>query len=189
MRHCAYLVTALLGLAALVPPTTSAQMLVGLRSEWGDLETWTHALESSRETELGLGLQLNGSTGTTLVAFMGRLSLRDPKTPPRDLDVQVGTGKMTNPNLVRRSILTFLADEGTPKARTVDLSSQLRVDNPSPGAIITDGVSRIDAADFVRLASATKLKATVLGFDVTFRQDQITALKSLATRLQMRVGQ
>jgi hypothetical protein len=172
--------------ATLTPARTAAQMLTGLRSEWGDLETWTHAVESTRESELGLGLQLNG--GTTLVAFMGRLSARDPRTPPRDLGVQVGTGKMTNSTLIRRPVLNFVIDEGTDKRKSVDLSGRLNVDNPAPGAIITDAVSRIDATDFLQLAGAAKIRGTILGIDVTFRPDQIAALKSFAERLQFKVS-
>jgi hypothetical protein len=191
MRRITHLSAALLGLALVTgagaPGTTSAQMLVGLRAEWGDLETWTHAIESSRESELGMGLHLTGPTGMTLVAFMGRLSARDPRTPPRDLDVQVSTGKMTNPTLLRRGVLSFTADEGTARSRTIDLGANLKVDDPSPGAVISDGVSRIDASDFLRLASATTIRGNVLGFEITFRQDQISALKAFATRLQFRV--
>jgi hypothetical protein len=169
------------------PTRAAAQMLQGLRSEWGDLETWTRAIESSRESELGLGLQLNGSAGTTLVAFMGRLSARDPRTPPRDLDIQVGTHKMTNPNLLRRPSLTFLMDEGTDKRKSVDLGPSLKVDDPSPGAIISDGIARIDAADFLAMANAKKIKGNVFGFDVTLRSDQIAAIRALAERLQMKL--
>ncbi len=184
-RLVGVLVGAVVVLGLVVPRVSFAQALVGLRSEWGDLETWTHALTSSRESELGLGLQVTGSTGTTLLAFMGRRSLRSPTTPPDRIGVQVGTGKMTNPNLIRRATLSFLLDEGTDKATAVNLTSSLRVDNPTPGAIITDGVAEMSPDDFTRLAQAKTVKTDVLGFEGMLRPDQIAAIKMLAAQLHL----
>lgn len=172
------------GLTARAAP---AQMLVGLRAEWGDMETWTHAIESSRETELGLGLHVAGKDGMTLLAFMGRLSTRDPRTPPTVIDVQVSTGRLTNPTLVRRSVLAFVADPDVATRRAFDLSSSLRVDNPSPGAIINDGVATMAPSDFARLARAEVVDTTILGFEGSLNKGQVAAIKALAERLHLPV--
>ena len=56
--------TTVVGLAALAAVvlgmgTPSAQVLAGLRAEWGDLATWTRALDT-RDVEHGLGLHAAG---------------------------------------------------------------------------------------------------------------------------------
>jgi hypothetical protein len=177
------------GLAAMLAATTglaatNAQVLAGLRSEWADLSTWSRALEN-RDIEHGLGLHANGAAGQTMIAFMGIVSSRNPTAPPRELSVQVSTGRMTNPNLMRAARLTLVADEGTPNAKTIDLSSRLTVDNPAPGMIITDGIGRISADEFARLAIAKSIKGNILGFDFTLRADQVAAIKAHAVRLKI----
>jgi hypothetical protein len=186
-RFIGIILTLTLGGVVAGAAAPTGQMLVGLRAEWQDLETWSHAIESTRETELGLGLHVTGKDGTTLIAFMGRLSARDPRQAPQTIDVQVSTGRMTNPALVRRAVLSFVLDDDTQDRKALDLSSALRVDNPSPGAIITDGVATMDPKDLVRLASAKTARSTILGFDGTLRENQIVAIKALAERLHLPV--
>lgn len=162
----------------------SAQVLTGLRAEWGDLSTWSRALDN-RDIEQGLGLHANGAAGQTLIAFTAIVPARSPAASPRELSVQVSTGKMTNPNLVRSPRLTIVADEGAPNAKTIDLSSRLTVDNPAPGMIITDGIGRISADEYARLAAAKSIKGNIIGFDFTLRADQVAAIKAHAVRLKL----
>lgn len=184
MRRVVSVLAACVGVLAAATPSTSAQVLAGLRSEWGDLSTWTRVLDT-RDVEHGLGLHASGPSGQTMIAFMGVLSARDPNLAPRELSLQVSTGRMTNPNLVRVSRLVIVADEGAPNARTLDLTSRLVVDNPSPGAIITDGVGRIAGADFARLATAKSITGNILGFDFSLRADQVAAIKAFAGRVKL----
>lgn len=184
MRRIAVLVAALTGLVVSTAPRVSGQVLAGLRAEWADLATWTRALEN-REVEHGLGLHLSGPSGQTLMAFTGVLSARDPNLPPKELGIQVSTGRMTNPNLMRIPRLEIVADAGAPNAKSFELTSRLIVDNSSPGAIISDGVARIASADFARLAAAKSIKGNILGFDFTLRADQVAALKAFAVRVKV----
>lgn len=184
MRRVMCLLVASFAVVVTLAPTPSAQALVGLRSEWGDLSTWTRA-QGNSEVEHGLGLHTNGPAGQTMMAFMAVLATRDPNVPPKELTVQVSTGRMTNPNLVRTARLVIVADEGAANARTVDLTSRLIVDNPSPGAIITDAVGRIAGADVARLATAKTIKGNILGFDFTLRADQVAAIKAFAVRVKL----
>jgi hypothetical protein len=179
---------AILGAALLSAPLVSGaapQQLAMMRAEWGDLETWSHVLQESRQTELGLGLHAAGPAGTTYLAFTGRLSARNPRTPPREIGVQAAIGRLSNPTVVRRPSLLFLLDAKEAKPLQIDLSSQLTVDDPNPGGSVENAVTTMRAEDFVRLASAKTLSADVLGFETTLREDQIAAMREFAGRLHL----
>ena len=167
------------------PARTDAQTVTGLFANWADLETWTHYLESSKENELGLGLQVNGPGGTMLIAFLGRLDTREPLKPPADVGVQVAASERANPNTLRSSTLTFVLDDKGEHPGVLDFSASLLVDNPAPGAAANNGITHIPVKDFLRLASAVTLHATILGFDVDFRADQIRAMRALAAKLHL----
>ncbi|MEO7189743.1 MAG: hypothetical protein ABI051_01655 [Vicinamibacterales bacterium] len=180
---------ALIGLAAsavmLLGSVPAAQTLKPLRAEWRDLENWAHYLEASRETELGLGLQVAGPTGITFVGFIGRLDIRDPTTPPQEVTLQVATGKTSNPNVIRRATVVLLADARTTKPLEFDLSPRLIVDDPAPGAVVENGIVHLRAAEFARLAAAETLTGNVFGFDIVFRADQLAAMQAHAERLHI----
>jgi hypothetical protein len=156
-----------------------------MRAEWSDLESWSRYDESARENELGLGLQVAGPSGMTLVAFTGRLPIRTPVVPPREVGVQIAVGKFTNPNQVRRPTLMFVADPGTDDVVRFDLSDRLNVDDPTPGGGVENGTAMMRVSDFVRIASSTKLAADILGFEATFRADQIIAIRQFGQRLRV----
>ena len=172
-----------LALAAVLAGTSAgaSQGLTGVQANWRDLETWTHILEATKENELGLGLQPSG----TLVAFLGRLSIASPRVPPREIRVQIAVSPAANPNLVRRSTLTFLVDSGTDTRTTLDLSSRLIVDDSTPGGNLQNGIATMAASDFVRLAHAKTVSGNVFGFDVTFTRDQIAAMRAFAAKVHL----
>jgi hypothetical protein len=178
---CWIAVTALL----LVGPHVHArgQILAGVQANWKDLETWSRAEPSTRQTELGLGLH---PIGGAVVAFLGRLSVTDPSRPPSELRIHVAPAYMTNPNVLRTATLIFLADAGEERQRRIDVSAGLIADDATAGGIIQNAIGPIRAADFVRLTQAERLTANVLGFDVTFRPDQIRAMQEFAKRLSLR---
>jgi hypothetical protein len=161
------------------------QIWAGLQANWTDGQTWSTYLEASRETELGLGLQLTGPSGTVPIAFLGRLSVRDPRVPPREIQVQAAVGYLGNPNVIRTSLLTLLADAKTNRRLALDLTARLVVDDQAPGGIIQNGLATIRSAELARLAEAETLSGNVLGFEVFFRPDQIRALRAFAERLHL----
>lgn len=165
--------------------TEPRQIWAGLQANWTDGQSWSTYLEASRETELGLGLQLTGPSGTVPVAFLGRVSVRDPRALPREIQVQAAVGYLGNPTLVRTSVLTLIADATSDRRLALDLSARLVVDDQAPGGIIQNGLATIRAAELVRLAEAETLSGNVLGFEVFFRPDQIRALRAFAERLRL----
>lgn len=171
--------------AALVVASVSAQRLAMMRAEWSDLESWSRYDESTRENELGLGLHVSGPSGATFVAFTGRLLVRSPSVPPTQIGVQVAVGKLSNPNIVRRPALMFVADAGTDELFRLDVSPRLNVDDPTPGGGVENGTAMIRSTDFVRIARAKKLAADVLGFEAVFREDQLKAMLQFAERLHI----
>ena len=184
IRAAALLIIAVAGVLAARPAAIHAQTATGLVANWKDLEAWTHYLDASKENELGLGLHVTGPGGTMLMAFLGRLDTREGARPPSDVGVQVAASERVNPNTLRSATLIFVADDGAEHHRMFDLSPTL-VDNPAPGAAPNNGVTRLPAKDYMVLASAVTLHATILGFDVDFRADQIRAMRALAARLHL----
>jgi hypothetical protein len=170
-------------------PVSHAQTLKPLRAEWRDLETWGRYLEASRETEVGVGLQVAGPQGTMLVGFTGRLDIRNATAPPSEVTIQIGTAHSSNPNVVRRPTAVLRLDEKIADRKLVlDLTPRLIVDNPSPGgpgAIVENGVATIRAADFVRLCSAETLTGEAFGFELVFRPDHVAAIHDLGVRLNL----
>jgi hypothetical protein len=178
-------VVVLMATLAVRAHVVGAQGLAGLQANWKDLETWSHAMPDAGETELGLGLQPPGSSGV-LMAFLGTRDLRNPRKAPATVRVQVATSPVASSTLVRRPTLVFIADPGTERRVALDLTPLLTVDDPTPGGNIQNGVASMPAADFVRLANARAVAASVFGFDVTLRADQIEAMHAFAARLGLR---
>jgi len=162
-----------------------AQSATGYRASWGDLETWSRLIESSRENEVGVGLQAAGPGGVMFVAFTARIDTREPNVPPREVVVQVATPPRTNPNAIHTPTLSFTVDEKTDKRAVIDLTSRLTVDNPAPGSELKDGTARMRLPDFTRILNAETVKANVFGLDVTLRPDQIRAIRAFAERLRL----
>jgi hypothetical protein len=170
-------------LLTMLPATgIGRQGLVGVQANWRDLQTWSRLIESSRENELGLGLQPQGAA---MIAFLGRLSISNPRQAPREVRVHVAPASMANSTVMRTKTLTFVADAGTDKQTKIDASAGLIADDPTPGGIIENAMGPIRAADFIRLTQATTLQANILGFDVVFRPDQIRAMQTFAQRLYL----
>ena len=188
-RNAAVLCAAVAGALLAIVPVGHAQALKPVRAEWRDLETWGRYLEASRETELGVGLQVAGPQGTMLVGFIGRLDVRNATAPPLEVALQIGTGHTSNPNVVRRPTAVLRVDEQiVDRKLQLDLTPRLIVDNPSPGgpgSIVENGVATIRAADFVRLCEAETLTGNAFGFEVIFRPDQVAAIRALGERLNL----
>jgi len=171
----------------LITPT-AAQQLMGVRAEWGDLQTWTTDISNTREQEVGLGLHLSGSSGGTLLAFIARVDTRQPNQAPDEMVAQVAIGSLTNPNALRQPTLSFVLDDGEGNTSGLDLTGRLIVDDSTPGGSVQNGVAVFPASDFVDLASAEAVGADVLGFDAELRQDQIRAIRAFAERLNLDTG-
>jgi hypothetical protein len=173
-----------------VPLTASvhAQLAVGLAANWADLATWTHPDDGAREDEVGLGLQTPGPTGIMFVAFTARLSRRERHAPPAAVAVQVGAPIAANSSIVRTSTLTFTIENAAHERHVINLGSRLRVDAPLGGGPIENGIAQLTPAEYQRLAGARTLAANVIGFDVTFRPDQLRAMRTFAARLRLAVA-
>jgi hypothetical protein len=57
------------------------------------------------------------------------------------------------------------------------------VDDPTPGGSVENATAMFPVADFVRLATAKKVVADVLGFEAQLRDDQIAAVRRFAESL------
>ncbi len=179
-------VLALAAIAAVtsLPAVPRAQSVTGVSPNWGDLQPFTRSITASREVEHGLGLHFSGPDGVMMVSFAGRLSLRT-MAAPASLSVVMAPPVMTNPNLIRKPTLVFVADDKTGDREVVDASGSVRVDDPAPGATVRSATGRIGAGDFVRLSKAKTLTAEVFGSMTTVRPEQIEAMKALADKLRL----
>ncbi len=169
-----------------------AQSLTGLRPSWSDLETWNRRGMDIRETEVGVGFHLTGTGGTMLLSFAAVVNSRSPSAPPAEVMVTAGAPFDSNPNTVRSGSLAFLAEiedvvKKTVQRKTIDLSSRLTLDNPSPGARPENGTARMSIDQFTDLVKARAIAARVFGVDVAFRPDQVKAVQAFAERIRVRV--
>jgi hypothetical protein len=159
---------------------------------WGDLDTWTRYVPVTDETEVGLGLKTAGEQTSMLIAFSARLKGRTPSQPPNDVLVHASAGVSVNARAARTKTLKFVlpANGGRPQAdgAVIDLSSRLMgADAPTPGTQVNFATAPIAPAEFLRIARCGQPTATVLGVDVTFRPDQLKALRAFANQILLKV--
>jgi hypothetical protein len=170
-----------LGLAA----SPAGQSVTGVVPNWSDLETWSRPIPGAREVEHGVGLHVSGPGGTMLLSFSGRLSLRTLR-PPASLLVVLAPPLLSNPNVIRKPTLIFVADDGTKEREVIDATASVRVDDPAPGAIVRSATGRVSAPSFLRLTEAKMIAGEVFGAEVAFRPDQMKALQDLAAKLKLK---
>lgn len=182
-RHRTALVATLAVAASLALPR--AQSVTGVVPNWSDLETWARASSAARDVEHGLGLHLTGPGGTMLLSFAGRISLRNP-APPSSLLVVMAPPLLSNPNVIRKPTLIFVADDGSKDREAFDVSSSVQVDDPAPGAIVRSATGRLPTKAFLRLTEAKTIKAEVFGTEVIVRPDQLEAMQTLAGKLKLK---
>jgi hypothetical protein len=159
---------------------SARQISAGILATSKDLDTWTNYYDDSRQTEKGLSLVLGGKGGEMRLSFSARLEGRFPKSPPASVRIQASADPRINPNTQRTPALEFLVDAKEKKPWSIDLTSELTVDNPAPGAMVNDAIGHIRGADFTRLVKAKTIRANIFMVDVEFRQDQIRALEKYA---------
>lgn len=164
----------------------AGQQPAGMLASWGDLETWSRHDERTDEGEAGLGLQLQGPTGTMLLSFSARFPGKVALRAPDSVVIQAAVTPSANPNVLRTPTLVFLLDVKTPRAATMDVSQRMSVDAPGPGQVVSNGRASISPEEYLRLVGATTLHAKVLGLDVEFRREQLRAMRDFGERLHIR---
>lgn len=163
----------------------SGQSAAGVMPTWADLESWSRPIVATRQVEHGLGLQVPSAGGIVMMSFSGRVDSRSSTTPASDVMVVIAPPPTANPNVVRTLQLRLLADPGTNRAVSLDLSGSLVTDDPAPGAIVRSATGTMRAVDFVKIAAATSLKGNAFGSELAFSGDQVKAMLALARRLRL----
>jgi hypothetical protein len=166
-----------------------------LPAAWGDLDTWSRYIPASDETEVGLGLKPAGPKAPMLIAFSARLKGAAPTQAPGEIFVHASAGVQGRH---RSNTLKFVLKPSSnggqaavsgPNAPVIDLSSRLGTDDQSPGARVNFATATIASTEFLRIARSGEPTATVLGVDVTFRPDQMRAIRAFASRIFLKVGE
>lgn len=163
------------------------QIEAGDLATWADLSTWVIPNRETQQTEVGMGLVLDGPSGAMRLAFFITRPARGGDAEPTSVGFRVASSLRMNPNLLRAPVLTFLArvrnDEDELEDVELDLTAAMRVDNPAPGAAITSGVGQITPDAFKTLARAEELTGTVLGAPVEFRDEQREAVRAFRDKV------
>jgi hypothetical protein len=167
------------------PASLAGQGVPGMRATWGDLQTWARPVEGTTNITHGLGLQVSGGGGTMFLAFEGDVALRQPQ-PVRSVGVMAAAPFTSNPNLLRPAVLSLLVTNIKKERKTFDLSSRMTVDNPAPGAMVSNGVLTMRADEFVEVMSAETVTGNIFGVDIALRPDQVKAVRALGERLGLR---
>jgi len=165
----------------------SPQIQAGDLANWADRSTWSTPDAASRQTEVGMGLVVGGSSGSMRLAFYVLQPTRGVAPEPSSIGVRVASSLRMNPNLLRTPTLIFntttVDEEDGVEEAEIDLSPTLRVDNPAPGAAVTSGLSRLTAEQFITIAEADEMEGTILGAAVEFREDQLDAIRAFRERV------
>jgi hypothetical protein len=164
-----------------------------LPAAWGDLDTWSRYIASTDETEVGLGLKPASSKASMLIAFSARLKGATPSQAPGEIFVHISAGVQGRH---RSNTLKFVLNPSSngrpvassgPSAPVIDLSSRLGADDQAPDARVNFATARLASAEFLRIARSGEPAATILGVDVTFRPDQLRAIRAFASRIFLKV--
>jgi hypothetical protein len=150
-----------------------------------DLETWTRDVGEVPDIEHGLGLHVSGDF-TMLVTFAGTRLRRDPRAPVKEVVVIAKPAAGLDPGRVLSPTLMFLATGKDKKQVAVNVTDRVTTYPPGPFATMPASVSAraaLTAEEFLKLVDATDLRANMLGMQVTFRPDQIKALRALGERV------
>lgn len=175
-------------MAGVVLLTTSmrAQFDAGSLASWKDLDVWTRYDETSRQTEMGLGLIPSGPFGSMRLSFESKLEGRRPSKPATSVTVRIAPTALLNPNTIRAAVLRFEVDEKKKERIVIDLSPQLVSLDATPGSYISSASVLVTMDELNRLAIAETIKADVMGIAVEFNAAQIRALKAYAGRVGLR---
>jgi hypothetical protein len=163
-----------------------AQFDAGPLANWVDLATWTRYDETSRMTEMGLGLIPTGPFGTMRVSLEARLDGRRPSKPPTTISLRLAPPAMLSPNQVRSTTLRFEVDEKRKDRIVFELSDRVVSLDATPGSYVSSANAALTIEEFERLARAETLKADVLGIVVEFSAAQLKALRTYADRVMLR---
>jgi hypothetical protein len=176
--------------AGAVAPETDGdwrQAQAGYLATWADLSTWETTNPDTRQTEIGLGLVLDGRSGGMRLAFFVARPPGGRARTPGAVGFRVAAGARLSPTLLRTPTIVFTArvpgGKDTLETVKLDLSSAMTVDNPAPGAAITSAVGSMPARDFQTLADARALSAVLLGAPVEFRDNQRAALRDFRDKV------
>jgi hypothetical protein len=179
MGHLAtsIVVLSVVGLSAAAP------QILPVRHVWKDLETWTRYNETTRTTEVGLGLQPGGPTGAVAMAFTANFPGRTPAPPATEVTALVSMGYLASPNVIRNAVLTFLLDEGLSKWTALDLSPRFVGDELPPTTNLRSGLARMTPEEYQRVTRARAVKVNVMGTEVTLSRAQLDAMRAYARRV------
>jgi hypothetical protein len=165
----------------------SAQIPSGILGGNKDLETWTRDVGSGPDTEHGLGLQLKGPMGTVNASFTATILRSELRgTLPRYVDVTMSPSFDVDPNRTLTLNLEFVLTDKDKKQTTIVASDRMKAYPPGPygpGARPVGASATLTPEEFIRIAQAQSLRATVVGMPVQFRPDQLKALLTLARRV------
>jgi hypothetical protein len=161
-------------------PPIAAPSLIG----WKDLETWTREVAGPANVEFGLGLQLSGKDGTVSAGFaVTRLKEAFNATPK--YSVAVTLIPAFNPNRVRWTTASVVVTGADKKKTPIDMSGRITTYPPGPfgaGDGPLNAQISMTAEEFLVLADAVTATGDLLSVPVTFRADQIRALRALGQR-------
>jgi hypothetical protein len=175
----------------LVQAQSSQRQFDQLPAAWGDLDSWSRYLPATDETELGMGLKTAGQKTTMLIAFSARMKGVSPTQPASEVFVHASAGVQSNGREGRNKTLRFVlasgpangSRTGSASSPVLDLSSRLGADDETPGARVNFATAKLAPAEFLRIVRSGQPTATVLGVDVTFRPDQLEALRAFADQI------
>jgi hypothetical protein len=183
VRLRALLVAAVLFVAA---TPAYAQIDAGILANWADLATWTQYDETSRMTEIGLGLIPAGPTGTMRLSFEAKLDGRRPTKPPGRVGLRLAAPPLLNPAQVRSTTLRFEVDEKRQDRIAFEMSDRVLSLEATPGSYVSSASAFLTIDEFERLARAETVKADVLGIAVEFSAAQLKALRAYADKVMLR---
>jgi hypothetical protein len=150
-----------------------------------DLETWTRDVGDVPDLEHGVGLHLAGDY-PLIVTFAGIKLRRDPRAPASEVIVQARPAAALDPGRLLSPTLVLMVTGKDKKQTTIDASSRVTTYPPGPFMTTPASVSlraALTPPEFLSLAGAETARGSMLGLNVTFRPDQLAALRALSDRL------
>src|SRR5262245_41232179 len=145
-----------------------------IRPTWKNLETWSRYDAKANQTEIGLGLHPNGTTGGSLsVAFTATFPGKSPKPPAPEILVRVVLGPNYDSSVIRDTKFAFVLDEGLPKLTVLNISGSFLGNELIPTTNLRSGIARMTPAEYQRVTRARSVKLIALSSEANFSKVQL----------------
>ena len=170
---------------ALVVSSTPArgQDPAALLATWKDGEIRESFDSAARISQIAVAVMPSGQHGSLTVIVSARWQGRTRYKPIDEFEIRANVGLRVNPNLIRQPTMLFVMDPDSDRTRVLDLNDRVQIPPTGAGSAIDTGKATISVVELIQLLRARTLTAEIFAVPLTFRPEQLEALRKFGDRV------